>query len=161
MRIDNVLLFQGTFGMLLSIVDAFLITFIPYIIMIFCHIKIFSYLKYHYNSLSPDLKRAQNDLNRILTAQAIIPIFFAFFPMGFHIFSVIVDIDLVFETFIGGILYCWIPMGNAVCILFFVTAYRERLKELFLCKTPRVPRVISITGPMIGASIRCETLGDM
>ena len=144
--------FQGTLGMLLSIVDAFLITFVPYIIMILYHIKILRYLKHHHHSLSPASRRVQNDLNRILTAQAIIPIFFAFLPVAIHIFSVIVDVNLVFLTFIGGILYCWIPVGNAICVLFLITAYREKLKHLILRKKLQLPRIVSVTGTMIGTS---------
>ena len=131
--------------MAFSIVDAFVITFIPYYIMIICHFKIMKYLKYHKSCLTAASRRVQKDLNRILSAQAIIPIFFAFLPVGLHIFSVIFDFDLVFETFIGGIMYCWIPTGNAICVLLFVTAYRIRLKQLLIRTRPRLPRLFSVS----------------
>ena len=134
--------------MLFSIVDAFVITFIPYFIMIVCHFKIMKHLRYHKSCLTAASRRVQKDLNRILLAQAIIPIFFAFLPVGLHIFSVIVDYNLVFETFIGGIMYCWIPTGNAICVLFFVTAYRRKLKNILLRVKPQLSRFISASGTM-------------
>ena len=126
--------FQGSFGLWLTITDAFVITFIPYLIMIICKIKISAYLRNYQHCLSFASKRVQSDLNLMLTAQAIIPIFFAFLPVGLHIFSILIDINLVFETFIGGILYCWIPVGNAISVLAFVTPYRKKLLQLFLCR---------------------------
>lgn len=132
--------------MLFSIMDAFLITFVPYYIMIRNHIKIVKHLKYHQHSLSAASRRVQTDLNRILLAQAIIPIFFAFLPVGLHIFSVVFDFNLVFETFIAGIMYCWIPTSNAICVLFFVTAYRMKLKQLIFRMKPRLPRISSVSG---------------
>ena len=138
--------FQATLCIWSTIFDAFVITFIPYFIMIIYNIKIVNYLKHHEHSLSAISRRVQTDLNRVLTAQAIIPVFFSFFPVGLHIFSVTVDVNLVFETFIGGILYCWIPVGNAICVLFFVTAYRLRLKRLIFRVKPRIPNFLSVSG---------------
>ena len=99
--------------------------------MIICYIKISRYLKENQDSLSPMSRRIQRDLNRILLAQAIIPIFPAFLPMSIHISSGFFHWEQVFPTFICGMMYSWIPIGNALCVLFFVTAYRRKLKQLF------------------------------
>ena len=116
--------------MALTILDAVLLTIIPYSIIIFCNYKILKYLKYYKDALSPAARRVQTDLNRVLLAQAIIPIFTAFMPMSLHILSVIVYFDTAFATFIGVIFYAWIPVGNALSVLFFVTAYRKKLTQL-------------------------------
>ena len=130
--------------MTLTIIDAFLITFTPYIIMIFYHIKIIKYFKRHRHTLSTVSRKVQTDLNRILMTQAIIPIFSAFLPMSIHLLSAVTDLDLVFETFIGGILYSWIPTGNAISVLFFVTAYRRKLKQIICHKDLKLPRFFSV-----------------
>ena len=137
------LIFQGTFCSYINLVDAFIISFIPYAIMIVCYVKISNYLKYHEQSLSPVSRRIQRDLNRILLAQAIIPIFSAFLPMSLHILSGILDVDFVFINFICGMLYSLIPIGNALCVLFFVTAYRRKLKEIIFRVKKRFSSSIS------------------
>ena len=98
--------------------------------MVICYVKISKYLKENEHSLSPASRRIQADLNRILLAQAIIPIFSAFLPLLIHISSGIFEADFVFANFICGILYSWIPAGNALCVLLFVTAYRAKLKQV-------------------------------
>ena len=90
------------------------------------------YLKNHQHSFSTTSKKVQMDLNRMLLIQAIIPIFSAFLPISLHIISGFTDFDLVFESFFCGMLYSWIPVGNAVSVLFFVTAYRDKLKRILL-----------------------------
>lgn len=113
--------------------------------MIFCSIKVYKYLKCHRHSLSNASRRVQSDLNKILLAQAIVPIFTAFLPMILLILGALVEWDFVFETFICGILFSWIPTGNAISVLLFVTAYRMRLKRLFLRAKSRLPRFFSIS----------------
>ena len=137
--------------MYISLTDAFLVGFIPYVIILIYHIKIIKYLKKHEDSLSVTSRKVQHDLSRILTAQAIIPIFFAFLPVGFHCFCVILDFNLTFESFILGFLYCWIPVANAITILFFVTVYREKLKQLIFCSKTQTSRVISVSATMMSA----------
>ena len=100
--------------------------------MIFCNIKVFSYLKRHQHSLSIVSRRIQSDLNRMMTAQAIIPVLTTYMPMSILLVSGFVDGDLVFESFICGILCCWIPTGNAISVLFFVSTYRRKLTRLFI-----------------------------
>ena len=124
---------------------AIVITFVPYVIMIMYYIKIHKYIKRHKHSLSTVSMRIQNDLNRILLAQAIVPIFSAFLPMVIHFLGAITDLDLVLASFICGILYSWIPAGNAFSVLLFVTAYRKKLKQLFLQCNQQLPRLISIS----------------
>ena len=114
--------------------------------MIVCNIKVLKYLKRHRHSLSTASRRVQNELTKILTAQAIIPIFTAFLPMALQIFSLCSEWDLVFVTFICGILYSWIPTGNAICVLFFITAYKMKLKQLMHRIKPNFPHVISVSG---------------
>ena len=112
--------------------------------MIIFYVKISKYLKYHEQSLSPVSRRIQHDLNRVLIAQAIIPIFSAFLPVIIHILSGIVDADFIFVNFICGIMYSWIPTGNAMCVLLFVTAYRRKLKQVFCCGTKAVSNNTSV-----------------
>ena len=130
--------------MYLSTISAFTVTFSPYFIMIIYHIKIFKYFKYHEHSLTPACKRVQTDLNRTLLAQAIIPILSAFLPMGIHFISTISSFDLVFTSFISGMLYSWIPVGNVIRILIFITAYRQMLKQLMSHMKLRFFRALSI-----------------
>ena len=101
--------------------------------MIICDIKIINYLKRNHHCLSAASRKAQNELNKILLAQAIVPIFSAFLPMTIHLIGGVTEIDLVFASFIAGILYCWIPVGNAFSVLLFVTAYRRKVKQLIFC----------------------------
>ena len=136
----------------ITILAAAFVTFVPYIIIIICNIKILNHLKRQRHSLSTASRRLQSDLNKTLLAQAIIPIFSAFLPMGIHITGAIFDIDLVFASFISGILYCWIPTGNAISVLFFVTAYRIRLKNLLLQVRPKLSRVFSVTNTVTASS---------
>ena len=117
----------------------------PYVIMIMCYIKIHKYIKRHKNSLSAVSMRVQNDLNRILLVQAVVPIFSAVLPMVIHFLSAVTDLDLVLASFICGILYSWIPAGNAFSVLLFVTAYREKLKQLCLHFNRQLPRFNSIS----------------
>ena len=131
-------------GILLSAVTAAVITFIPYLVMLICHIKIFKYFKHHENSLSPVSKRVQTDLNRTLLAQAIIPISSAFLPMVIHSVSILSNSDFVFASFFSSMLYSWIPAGNAISILIFITAYRQMLKQLVLRSKSRLFRMLSI-----------------
>ena len=137
--------------MLVTIVDAIIMTFISYSIIIYCNVKIIRYLKHHEHSLSATARRVQHDLNKVLWAQAIIPIFSAFLPMSLHIGSAIADFDFLFASFIGGLFYAWIPVGNALSVLIFVTAYREKLKQLILHSKPRLPSFISssVTSPAV------------
>ena len=125
--------------MLVTIVDAIIMTFISYSIIIFCNIKVIKYLKRHQHALSPAIRRVQQDLNKVLLAQAIIPVCSAFLPMSLHIGSAIADFDFLFASFIGGLFYAWIPIGNALSVLVFVTAYREKLKQLIFRTQPKVP----------------------
>ena len=113
--------------------------------MIVCNIKVLKYLKSHRHSLSTTSRRVQNELTKILTAQAIIPIFTAFLPMAFHLLSVFIDWDFVLISFICGILYSWIPTGNAICVLFFVTAYRKKVKQLLLRMKSNLPRITLVS----------------
>ena len=123
-----------------TLIDAFLITFVPYGIMIVCYIKIINHFKYNQYCLSAASRRIQKDLNKVLLAQAIIPIFSAFLPMGIHIFSGLINVDLIFLNFIAGSLFSWIPVGNAFSVLFFITAYKERLQQLFIHMKPVLPQ---------------------
>ena len=104
---------------------------IPYLIMIICKVKIYNYLKQNQHCLCATFKRVQRDLTRVLLVQAIVPIFFAFLPLGVHSVGSIIDADLLLLSFICGILYSWIPTSNAILILIFVTPYRDKLKQLF------------------------------
>ena len=131
--------------MFLSVAVATVITLIPYLVMLVCHIKIFKYFKHHEHSLSPASKRVQTDLNRTLLAQAIIPILSAFFPMAVHSVSIFSNFDFVFASFFSGMLYSWIPAGNAISILIFITAYRQMLKQLVLHSKSRLLRMLSIS----------------
>ena len=136
----------------ITILAASFVTFTPYIIMIICNIKILKYLRQHRHSLSNASRRVQADLNKIFLAQAIIPIFSAFLPMSIHVSSALYDVNFVFATFIAGGLYCWIPTGNAISVLFFVTAYRIRLKNLLLQVRPKLSRVFSVTNTVTASS---------
>ena len=129
--------------MLVTVVDAIIMTFISYSIIVFCNIRITRYLRHHAHSLSATTRRVQNDLNKVLWAQAIIPVFSAFLPMSLHIGSAIADFDFLFASFIGGLFYAWIPIGNALSVLVFVTAYREKLKQLIFRSKPSMVRCIS------------------
>ena len=102
-----------------------------------------NYFHSYQHCLSDVSKRVQQDLNKVLLAQAFMPILTAFLPLTLQIISTIADADLVFVTFICGILYSWIPIGNAICVLFFVTAYRTKLKQLFICLNPKLSRLTS------------------
>ena len=128
-------MFQISLCAFLNIIFVIVLTVIPYTIMIFCKIKISRHLKLHHHCLPTASRTIQTDLNRILTAQAIISIFFVFLPETIHFLGLFINVDFVFPSFICGILYSWIPAGNAICVLFFVTAYRKRLKQLFRSKT--------------------------
>jgi len=118
--------------------DVFIITFVPYFIMIICNIKIMRHLNHYQHCLSSASRKVQRDLNRVLLAHAIIPIFSAFLPMAIYIFSSITAFDFTFVTFICGIFYSWIPIGNAITIFIFVTAYREKLMQLILRLKPQL-----------------------
>ena len=100
--------------------------------MITCNIKIVKHLKNHQHCLSFSSRIIQTDLNRVLVAQAVIPVFSAFLPMSIHLLSTLTSLNLTFVTFICGIFYSWIPIGNAITIFIFVTAYREKLMQLIL-----------------------------
>lgn len=119
--------------------------------MIFFYFKIIKYLKHYGHSLSIISRRVQRDLNRTLLAEAIIPIFSAFLPMAVQIISGVADGDFVFANFMCGILYSWIPTGNALCVLFFITAYREKVKQLLCCIKPRSINLIWHS-PNVGTS---------
>ena len=120
--------------------------------MMVSNIKVVKYLKLHRHSLSTASRRVQNELTKILTAQAIIPIFTAFLPMALQIFSLCSDWDLVLISFICGILYSWIPTGNAICVLFFVTAYKMKLQQLIHRMRPNLSRLTPISSTVpIGA----------
>lgn len=131
--------------MLLNILYALTIIIIPYSIIVICYIKISKYLNYHQHCLSVVSRRVQTDLNRILLAQAVVPIIFVILPLGTHLLSAITDWNLTFATFISGILYCWIPVGNATSILLFITAYRAKFKQLFIPVRAPLSRVISVS----------------
>ena len=131
--------------MWVTIVDAIIMTSISYSIIIFCNFKIIRYLKRHEHAFSSITRRVQKDLNKVLLVQAVIPIFSAFLPMSLHIGSAIADFDFLFASFIGGLLYAWIPIGNALSVLIFVTAYREKFLQIFLCEKPKLPRFMSIS----------------
>ena len=118
--------------MSLNIVYALTMIIIPYFIIVICYIKISEFLQNHKHSLSSASRRVQIDLNRILVIQAIIPIVFILIPLGIQFLGAVTDLDLTFETFISGIIYCWIPVGNAITVIFFVTSYRKKLRQLFI-----------------------------
>ena len=111
--------------------------------MIFCYVKIVNHFRNYQHCLSDVSKRVQQDLNKVLLAQAFMPIFTAFLPATLQIIGALTNFDLVFATFICGILYSWIPIGNAICVLFFVTAYRTKFKQLFICLNPKLARLVS------------------
>ena len=116
--------------------------------MVVCYVKIMQHFKENQHCLSTVSKRVQKDLNKVLLAQATIPILTAFLPMTLQITSVLTDFDLVFVTFVCGMLYSWIPFGNAITILIFITAYREKFKQLFFCSKKRMPRCASSPGTL-------------
>ena len=132
--------------MLFTAADAIIITSVSYVIIIVCYIKIMRHFKHHQHCLSDVSKRVQKDLNKVLLAQAIIPIFTAFLPMTLQIISVLTDFNLVFVTFVCGMLYSWIPFGNALTVLIFITAYREKFKQLFFRSKKHVPRCVISPG---------------
>ena len=116
--------------------------------MVVCYVKIMQHFKENQRCLSIVSRRVQKDLNKVLLAQAIIPILTAFLPMTLQITSVLTDFDLVFVTFVCGMLYSWIPFGNAITILIFITAYREKFKQLFFRSKKRIPRCASSPGTL-------------
>ena len=115
-----------------------MITFVSYCIMLICNIKIMRHLKHYQHCLSSSSRRVQTDLSRVLRAQAVIPIFSAFLPMSIHLLSTLTNLNLTFATFICGIFYSWIPIGNAITIFIFVTAYRQKLIQLILRLKPQL-----------------------
>ena len=131
--------------MSLTIADAVVLTFVPYFIIVFCNIKILKSLKCQQLYLSAASKRVQSDLNRVLLAQAVIPVFSAFLPMSLHIFSAIIDYDFAFISFICGIFYAWIPIGNAITIFIFITAYRKKLMQLIFRTKTKHPHIMPAT----------------
>ena len=133
--------FQESLCVFLNIIFITVIPTAPYTIMIIYYIKILKYLQNHQHSLSITCKKVQRDLNRVLLAQAVIPIPFAFFPGSIHIISSVVDFDLTVESLVCGVLYSWIPVGNAVSILFFVTAYRRKLMKIIFHMKPQLFRI--------------------
>ena len=122
--------------------DAVFVVSIPYAIMIFCYVKIMNHFHSYQHCLSDASKRVQQDLNKVLLAEACTPVLTAFLPLTLQIIGALTNFDLVFATFICGILYSWIPIGNAICVLFFVTAYRTKLKQLFICLNPKLSRLM-------------------
>ena len=123
----------------MNVVNVGALATIPYIIIIIYYIKISKYFKDNQNSLSPASRKSQADLNRVLLAQAITPILFVVLPASVHVISGIGNFNLVFVSFVCGILYSWIPIGNALSILCFITAYRTKVKQLFFhMKSPLI-----------------------
>ena len=137
--------FQETFCIWLTVLDAASITFISYLIMIALYIKIIKHFKAKQHLFSAASRRVQMDLNRILLAEAVIPILSAFLPMTIHVLSGFTNFNFVFESFICGILYSWIPAGNAISVLCFVTAYRKKMKQLLTYARRRIPRVMAVS----------------
>lgn len=138
-------LLQNSVCIFLNMTIIGLIATIPYVIMIIYYIRIAKYLKENKNSLSAASKRSQTDLNRVLLVQAIIPILFVILPASTHVISCVSTFDLTFESFICGILYSWIPIGNAIGILCFITAYRTKLKQMLIHTKPPLPRFVSVS----------------
>ena len=126
------LYFQGRIGVLFAMIDTTIITFVPYIIIIVYSIKVRNHIKRHQSSFSADSRRIQSDLTKVMAIQAIIPMFTAFLPLTLLLISGVVNTNLALETFLSSILYSWIPTGNAISIIFFVTSYRKKLKQLII-----------------------------
>ena len=131
--------------MLLNVGYSVTMTVIPYLIMIIYNIKISRYIEFCQHCLSPASRKVQTDLNRMLTTQAIIPVFTIFLPMGIYLLGVMTDLNLTFPSVISRILYSWIPASNAISALFFLTAYREQLKQLFIFRKSQLSHFISVS----------------
>ena len=126
--------------MWLTIAYIVMLAIISYSIIVFCNIEIFKYMTHHRHSLSEAAKGVQAELNRVLLAQTIIPTFTFFLPVTIHLIGMVSNLDLAFTSFLFGIFYSWIPTGNALSTLIFVTAYKRKLKQLFVCVREQLPR---------------------
>ena len=137
--------FQNSLCILLNIATLAGVTGVPYTIITIYYMKISNYLKHHEHTFSAASKRGQTDLNRVLLAQAIIPVFFSGLPASIHIMCSTLDFNLTLASVLGGILYSWIPIGNAISILCFITAYRRKLKQIFTRAKPLLFRSTPIS----------------
>ena len=129
---------------------AFLVT-IPCSIIIIYYIKIIKHLRERQHNFSAASRKVQTDLNRTLVAQVLIQILVAFLPLSIHFLSAVTDLDLTLLSFVSAILYSWIPVGNALSVLIFVTAYRNKLSQILPCVQFRIPH-ISVSATTNGSS---------
>ncbi|KAE9547143.1 hypothetical protein FO519_009645 [Halicephalobus sp. NKZ332] len=69
----------------------------------------------------------QNQFSRTLICQAVVPLFTFAIPVFFIVFSVLsrISIDPGFSTAFG-LMFTYIPTGNALSVLFFLKSYRKR-----------------------------------
>uniref|UniRef100_A0AC34PY60 Opsin n=1 Tax=Panagrolaimus sp. JU765 TaxID=591449 RepID=A0AC34PY60_9BILA len=129
----------GTIPNYIVVFFAGVLTFGSYAIVIYCNIKIFTYMERNKHVFSPTVRRANRELNKMLTVQAALPFILYVLPMGFFVIGLLVPnepsvILSIFSTFSFG----WIPVGNAACALFFVSAYRNLLAKFLPCKNNHI-----------------------
>ncbi|KAE9548762.1 hypothetical protein FO519_008035, partial [Halicephalobus sp. NKZ332] len=117
---------------------AVILTVGTYIVIISLSWKVYKFMKYHKSSISINANffDIQNQLTKTLIAQSIIPLFTFALPIIFIIVTVTLPIHISPEiSATTSVFFSYIPMGNALSMLFFVKSYRKRgymiLKQYF------------------------------
>lgn len=114
------------------------ITFGSYSVIIWCNIRVYRHMKRFTVANNARVKEIHFQLNRVLTVQAVVPIFTVVLPLSLLVIALYIDsFSIGAATSCASLGLSWIPVGNSASVLFFVKSYRRRLISTLLCRFKR------------------------
>ena len=115
--------------MYILIGESSIVIIVSYMIVVWCSWKIYKFLKYQKNSIifGNEFYEIQAQITRTLIAQALIPFFLVMIPYFFLLFNLFVPFHFFSPevTSLSVLMFSYIPMANALSIIYFVTSYRK------------------------------------
>uniref|UniRef100_A0A915DYT7 G-protein coupled receptors family 1 profile domain-containing protein n=1 Tax=Ditylenchus dipsaci TaxID=166011 RepID=A0A915DYT7_9BILA len=96
------------------------------------------------SSADLELKRAKainRQISVVLIIQAMIPLFLAFLPMDFIVYTALTNDSASWFFDKINIIFSWIPVTNPLCTILILKEYRSRVLNLLKCRCNAVTSV--------------------
>uniref|UniRef100_A0AC34RT97 Uncharacterized protein n=1 Tax=Panagrolaimus sp. JU765 TaxID=591449 RepID=A0AC34RT97_9BILA len=114
---------------------AMVLTIGAYCIVVYCNTKIFKFMKDYEFKFSKTVRKANRELNQMLTIQAVVPFVCHVLPITvLAIGLVFPNLPLTVPSIFSCTLFALMPVANASCALILIGSYRKSLLSLISSK---------------------------
>ncbi|CAD5218967.1 unnamed protein product [Bursaphelenchus okinawaensis] len=120
-----------TLSVKIFVLSAALIIFIVYLSVFIIGRHVFKELSSKRHTMSKKTMEMQRGMNRMLIAQAIIPIFTGLLPLIVMLVSTSMRWKYQWTGFFTYFCICWLPTIGPICAIYFITSFRKRLFSIF------------------------------